>query len=417
VRNNINQAESVKQRADLTFKHNVNQSRHGWLRLTPAYSVKLVDDILRNRSKRLNVFDPFSGTGTTALCAARNGRHAVSTDINPFLVWLGEAKLHHYSQEELRETKEKATAIQSAIDGAHARMSPPPPIANIGRWWQKENLEYLCAVKGEIDAQAYTFSRSKDLLLVAFCRLLIDLSNAAFNHQSMSFKSDMELSRQSRLWPVSKIDHNMFLRYVHSIVESVLPNPSGDGQVLMDDATTLGSLPESSFDILITSPPYPNRMSYIRELRPYMYWLGYLKEAREAGDLDWQAIGGTWGVATSRLSDWRRDPSTYFPEYLDDILLKISGSDGKSGGLLAKYVEKYFEDMWRHFVAVRPVMEDEAELHYIIGNSKFYDCIVPAERVFSDMLREAGFRNIKTRMLRKRNSKKELFEFDVVAEK
>ena len=47
-------------------------------------------------------------------------------------------------------------------------------------------------------------------------------------------------------------------------------------------------------------------MSYIRELRPYMYWLGILENARDTGELDWSAIGGTWGVATSRLASLER---------------------------------------------------------------------------------------------------------------
>jgi hypothetical protein len=158
-------------------------------------------------------------------------------------------------------------------------------------------------------------------------------------------------------------------------------------------------------------------MSYIRELRPYMYWLGYLQEAREAGELDWRAIGGTWGIATSRLNEWKRDNSTFFPEYLENIVRYIAGSGGKSGELLSKYVGKYFEDMWRHFVAVRSVMSNGGELHYIIGNSKFYDYIVPAEKIFSDMLKKAGFHDVTIAILRKRNSKKELFEFDVIATK
>ena len=36
-------------------------------------------------------------------------------------------------------------------------------------------------------------SAERDLLLVAFCRSVIALSNAAFNHQSMSFKADEQL--------------------------------------------------------------------------------------------------------------------------------------------------------------------------------------------------------------------------------
>ena len=36
----------MKQRSDYTFKYNKQQGRHGWLRLTPAYSIKLVKEIL-----------------------------------------------------------------------------------------------------------------------------------------------------------------------------------------------------------------------------------------------------------------------------------------------------------------------------------------------------------------------------------
>ena len=36
----------MKQRADLTFKENLLRGRHGWLRLTPAFSVKVVHQIL-----------------------------------------------------------------------------------------------------------------------------------------------------------------------------------------------------------------------------------------------------------------------------------------------------------------------------------------------------------------------------------
>ena len=108
----------------------------------------------------------------------------------------------------------------------------------------------------------------------------------------------------------------------------------------------MGSLGENRFDLLVTSPPYPNRMSYIRELRPYMYWLGYLQEAREAGEMDWQAIGGTWGIATSRLNDWQPSDENYCPKDLRAVMEDISTADAKSGPLLAKYVGKYFEDMW-----------------------------------------------------------------------
>jgi len=38
----------VAKRSDYTFKYNKKLGRHGWLHLTPAYSVKLVTEIIDN---------------------------------------------------------------------------------------------------------------------------------------------------------------------------------------------------------------------------------------------------------------------------------------------------------------------------------------------------------------------------------
>ena len=52
----------AKQRADLTFKYNLKQGRHGWIRLTPAYSIKIVRQILEKHPEITYVLDPFCGT-------------------------------------------------------------------------------------------------------------------------------------------------------------------------------------------------------------------------------------------------------------------------------------------------------------------------------------------------------------------
>ncbi len=59
-----------RQRSDYTFKYNEQLGRHGWLRLTPAYSVKLVTEIMDSVPKNSFILDPFSGTATSGLVAA-----------------------------------------------------------------------------------------------------------------------------------------------------------------------------------------------------------------------------------------------------------------------------------------------------------------------------------------------------------
>ncbi|HLX63419.1 MAG TPA: hypothetical protein VKX17_19265 [Planctomycetota bacterium] len=405
-------ANVSNQRAELTFKFNKGEGRHGWLRLTPAYSVKIVHDILSATTGKLNVFDPFSGTATTTLSAAILGHNAVSVDINPFLVWFGQAKLASYSRSTLDACREIGAKIEKLANNPLAPCSAAPEIHNIERWWKQDVLGYLLRLRSQIESETEARSPERDLLDIAFCRTMILLSNAAFNHQSMSFKDDVH---DAPLFAAKGDEFDHFSRELATVLNSSAESPSGIGRVILGDSRHADKSLTEKFDLLITSPPYPNRMSYVRELRPYMYWLGFLSEAREAGELDWRAIGGTWGIATSRVAEWRRSDDTYLPGFLNDQLARIERASATSGKVLSRYVGKYFEDMWHHIKSASRIMRSNGKVHYIVGNSKFYDVIVDVERIFAAMLEKSGFSNVHTRKIRKRNSKKELYEFDVSA--
>lgn len=403
--------DQLRQRAEYTYKFNARTGRHGWLRLTPAYSLKIVEELVVGQTNARRILDPFCGTGTTALCAAYHDHECVTTDINPFLVWLAQAKTACYSPESIKATRE---ACAQALDLVANRTVEPisaPPIFNIERWWNAEALDFLRLLRAAIDHVTEPNTEVRNLLLVAFCRTLIELSNAAFNHQSMSFKGD---EQPALLFPIDRAA--VFDTDVRFVLKGASENPTGAAAVILADSRALRKHLSGLFDLVITSPPYANRMSYIRELRPYMYWLGFLENGRDAGELDWMAIGGTWGIATSRLADWERPENHFNSAYLTDALQAIAHADNKNGALLAKYVAKYFDDMWVHFCELPELLTSGAELHYIVGNSTFYGTLVSTERLYAEMLSELGFSEVECQPIRKRNSKKELIEFDVVAQ-
>ena len=400
----------LRQRADYTHKFNTKTGRHGWLRLTPAYSVKVVQETISRYGGELNVLDPFCGTGTTALCAIAEGHRATTVDINPFLTWLARAKTSAYSASSLAEAERGGLAALDLAQREAIEPAPTPDIHRIERWWPETARCFLAYLKAAIIAST-TDGQVRSLLKVALCRTLIKLSSAAFNHQSMSFKDD---GSQGQL----QIDLDagaVFLDDLQFVLQGASDNPPGAAAVVQGDARDLSPLADAGFDLVITSPPYANRMSYIRELRPYMYWLGYLAHARDAGELDWQAIGGTWGIATSRLSAWTRRNECWLPDELHGIVAEIATDANANGDLLAAYVAKYCEDMSRHFDSLRRVLKRGARVHYIVGNSTFYGVLVPTERLYAAMLREYGFADVTARPIRKRNSNKALFEFDVSA--
>jgi hypothetical protein len=143
-----------------------------------------------------------------------------------------------------------------------------------------------------------------------------------------------------------------------------------------------------------------------------MYWLGYLRKAGDAGDLDWRAIGGTWGIATSRLEDWQPDNPSADTPVLRSIVQRIANKSP----LLANYVRRYFHDLATHLNRITNILQPDAKVFYIVGNAKFYDTIVPTEQLLKQQMQDVGYRHVTIEPLRKRNSKKELYEYLISAD-
>jgi hypothetical protein len=394
-------AERAALSPEVTFRGNLRSTRHGWLRLTPAYSVGLVHELLATRSRPdLPVLDPFCGTGTTLVACAQLGIDAVTVDVNPFLRWLAEAKSRSYTAADCAKARSLVADMAKAAERGRGS-AWVPPLHQIEKWWDAPTLAALSRAFALLSGKR---GKARDLAALAFCRTLVDAGHVSFAHQSMSFRKRAATPAVGTL----------LVQAVEALCTAALqPLAASSREVLVGDSRQLAEiLPAKSVGYVLTSPPYVNRMSYIRELRPYMYWLGFLDDGRQAGELDWKAIGGTWGVATSKLSRWEPESDLDLPR-LRPQLRKIAAESP----LLARYVERYFCDMDQHVAGLAQVMAARAQAHYVIGNSKFFDVVIPAEKLFADLFQRHGFNKPRVRVLRRRTSKKELFEYLVSAQR
>src|SRR5271155_3645187 len=128
-------AQAIERHDHLTHRGNSKHSRYGWLRLTPAFSVHLIQDLVKALPPGASVLDPFCGTGTTALVCGEEGVYAETTDINPFLLWLAAAKTATYSPTEIQEAKTCATKISTELNMRNGHASWVPPLFQIEKWW------------------------------------------------------------------------------------------------------------------------------------------------------------------------------------------------------------------------------------------------------------------------------------------
>lgn len=327
--------------------------------------------------------------------------------INERNEWLDRAKCRNYSEQELQDTLDGLDAVKRRALKLVNSKNWIPPLFNIEKWWTSSTLAVLSALRRAL-VVSYDEPVVGDnpLPWVAFCRLVIETSSADFSHVSMSRKAECDDFDAEYIL-------GLYAVILREIVMSCGDTFLCESHVILRDAKQLND-GNMSFDTIITSPPYPNRMSYIRELRPYMYWLKFLADGKQAGNLDWDTIGGTWGCATSNLSLW-----TPMNSDLPKSLIKVVGDIEKTGKpnskVLSKYILKYFHDMRLHFEGVKQCAQKKIDIHYIIGNSSFYGKMVDTPGLFIDILTSLGFDDCLSKVIRKRNCNKSLYEYEVSA--
>jgi hypothetical protein len=404
----------------VTFKGNFDYPIHRWFRLTPSFSPELVADILAHwrLPASANVLEPFCGVGTTPLVCQEKGLFCCAVELNPLLHFVAKVKTKPYDHPDglpvaarrvLSLAREHLEAMQTMDAEAfqieyHAAI---PAIRNVTKWWSLPVLKKLVALRLAMAALPLP-PVTMDLLNLAVVGMLIEVSNARHNHPSLSFAK------------TPREDASVFEQFEERVamMERDLvsfPQPRPEATILLGSSKQLEKVLPSGYlcDAVITSPPYPNRYSYARETRPQMFYLGLVKSGQEVGQLEVDAIGGTWGKATSILE---RDVD-YRSAVVARALRGIPQSIGQHGRLMQNYVIRYFNDMETHIESLVPFLRKRARLAYVIGNSKFYGITLPSDEILADVFEAHGLRVASIERMRRRNSKSGLYEAIVFVER
>lgn len=399
----------------VTFQGKMSLPIHRWYRLTPSFSPQLADDIANHfgLSENDRVLDPFSGVGTVPLCMKYRGIPACSVEINPYLHFVGTVKTRTYTELDgieatfarfnsaYRENLKDVPFESVPEKYLKAHQADIPRINFPERWWSPGNLAQLVCLRKTI-ATFEAEPEHHDLLRMAVLGVLIPVSNAKHNHVSLTFAT--EPLPTVEVAEVLELQLNNMLADLRAV--SKLPN--ADVHIYRGNSKELSNvLPKrEKISAVITSPPYPNRFSYARETRPHLFFFDFIESAAAVGQLETDAIGGTWGRATSVLAKGIVPKNELVRSLLDPYLHGIRSN----GNLMANYVVKYFNDIYDHAGEVAKVCRKEARLAYVIGNSKFYDNPLPSDEILGKIFEHFGFGLEKIDRMRKRQSKSGLYE-------
>lgn len=223
------------------------------------------------------VFDPFGGSGTTALEAIRLGRMAMSIDANPVAALIGKVKtasvsadgtaelhgLHGWLRTELASLPPNTDALVEKY-GQYA-----PAIPHREKWFPDSSFGELSMIKfriGEMESQT-----AKDIALLSLSRTILAVSFQDSETRYKSVPRDILVGETVR----------RYIKEFESVMKSVARNESatryGVSHFLTGDARTLmaETIPDGSIDLVVTSPPYGNATDYHLYHRFRLLWLGH----------------------------------------------------------------------------------------------------------------------------------------------
>src|SRR4051812_896082 len=277
------------------------------------YPAKFIPQIPRNLIRHLSmrgelVYDPFGGSGTTALEAVLSGRRAVSTDVHPLAKIIGEAKVQTLTKEEDKEIGCLIDELTSLLDsgGLKERVSAPalvemiPPIPKIDSWFHENAIKELAFLRREIERAGS--EKVKGLAAAAFSKSVLKASYQDEETRYASKPRKVEIGYVVRVFVANLKALLKKTRALGALVRfRTALFETADARFL----TECSSLRQDSVDLIVTSPPYPNTTDYHLYHRFRLFWLGY-----NPRDLAHKEIG-------SHLRHQKE--STGFSDYLSEM--------------------------------------------------------------------------------------------------
>jgi len=234
------------------------------------------------------VWDPFGGSGTTALEALRLGRDAISTDINPVATLVGNAKTSSLSQEDEEELDQfiaKLELLCSSTDNLERiivesqRLNEKliPDIPNLEKWFAPIATQELAFIKGEINK--LKSPSVKILATAAFSKIITRVSNQDGETRYVSKPKSIERGYAIKIYRSELKSIYNKARQLSKLLQF------RTAEFITSNLVKENPVEAESVDLVITSPPYPNATDYHLYHRFRIYWLGSRPQEMAIGEI------------------------------------------------------------------------------------------------------------------------------------
>jgi len=364
------------------------QPVHRWFWFPQSFSPQLIDEVLREFpiSSAGRILDPFVGAGTTVLRALELGYAADGNDLSPLSLFVSRVKLASYDramlEASLKAVLERYRPIKD--DGEHTE--------RIRQAFTPEELAHLNGLRHQIDALPQP---AADFFRLVLLRVRQSLSRARPGSGWLRW-----VEREDQ----SQFVRERFLQQARLHLADVASAARPPAQILCSDARQLNGL-QGPYDLIITSPPYPNRHDYSRVFHIEPLSIGVTED--EIKNFRYSSIRSHVEAKEPPLN-----PNGYIPP--PSLLALLDRLPANADPRVRPLLSGYFEDMYLTLRALHQYLKPEAICAFVVGNVRHAGLMVPVDEILAEVGQSAGYRFVTTWVARLRgNSAQQMKRFGV----
>jgi DNA methylase len=342
-----------------TFRSAKKLPVHRWFPWIEGFSEDIPLIALSRHSPRL-VYDPFMGSGTTAVVSVLHGTDAAGAEVNPFLRFVASTKTN--AARVVRDLSASEVLAAAAAVAENARGNGPQ--ANVAAALKENDyftdvaLDWISRIKSAIETTNVPHAALRDLFRLAFASTLVGSSN-------MVRRTDL---RRRRVNEKATDGGNLLLLFeqacwsmAHDVAH--LPSDMGQLRLLTDDARVLHGELRGQVDVCVTSPPYLNGTNYARNTKLELWILDFISSASDLAALHHAAISA--GINSARHDESLSTGDTELDRTVAE--LERTAYDRR----IPRMVAGYFRDMALGLQATADALRPGGYLYLDIGDSKF----------------------------------------------
>lgn len=386
-----------------TFRGGKEEPLHDWYPYLEGYSPEFVETVIDAYAPdATHILDPFAGSGTTPLTAARRGLRSSYCELNPLLQQTIETKSAVLALTPQKRAVLANSLLEIAENLKHdlEDQAPDNRLAVAYRktfgnscFFPEDTFGDVLRIRSWLDSLACTAPEAAAVAAVAAAASLIPTSNLIRRGDLRFRKGDAEVGLR-----ITNIGGEVASRLRRMSVDIArLEGLRHRPLFIAGDAKRLDRCGRLEADAVVTSPPYLNGTNYYRNTKLELWFLRALQNGSDLAAFRQQTV--TAGINDVSVKK-RTEPVNAAVTNVVSRLAK-DAYDRR----IPQMVGDYFSDMDEIFRGLAKQLRPGARLLLDIGDSAYAGVHVDTPELLSELLVSRGWNVLEEVILRQRISR------------